>query len=158
MLKADPDQIADDVAAVESFLKEEPEKRLAFLLADRLQARQSRLCPEGAADREAVVAGSEHGVAVASDRPVDATARRNTTRPFCDALDEEGTKGKEDTLSIAARRPTPQWDNLLATYRRAIQFFEIADKLNAQVHKLKVLKPGPASVRAVPSALERRAG
>ena len=36
MLKADPDQIADDVAAVETFLKEEPEKRLAFLLADRL--------------------------------------------------------------------------------------------------------------------------
>ena len=35
MLKADPDQIAEDVAAVEGFLKEEPEKRLAFLLADR---------------------------------------------------------------------------------------------------------------------------
>ena len=35
MLKADPDQIAEDVAAVEMFLKEEPDKRLAFLLADR---------------------------------------------------------------------------------------------------------------------------
>src|ERR1700730_16457804 len=55
-------------------------------------------------------------------------------------LDEEGTKGKEDTLSVAARRPTPQWSTLLATYRRTIQFFEIADKLKAQVHKLKVLK------------------
>ena len=29
---------------------------------------------------------------------------------------------------------------LLATYRRTIQFFEIAEKLKAQVHKLKVLK------------------
>ena len=71
-------------------------------------------------------------------------------------LDEEGTKGKADTLSIAARRPTPQWGTLLATYRRAIQFFEIADKLKAQVHKLKVLKTESASVRAIPSALERR--
>src|SRR6202043_195205 len=35
MLRADPDQIAEDVAAVESFLKDEPEKRLAFLLAER---------------------------------------------------------------------------------------------------------------------------
>src|SRR5262249_55410437 len=35
MLRADPDQTADDVAAVEEFLKEEPEKRLAYLLAER---------------------------------------------------------------------------------------------------------------------------
>ena len=62
-------------------------------------------------------------------------------KAILDALDEEGTKGKEDALPIAARRPTPQWATLLATYRRAIQFFEIADKLKAQVHKLKVLKP-----------------
>jgi hypothetical protein len=61
-------------------------------------------------------------------------------------LDEEGTKGKEDTLSIAARRPTPQWGTLLATYRRAIQFFEIADKLKVQVHKLKVLNPDQLQV------------
>src|SRR5262249_48009573 len=40
MLRLDPDQIADDVAAVETFLKEEPEKRLAFLLADRLNLDQ----------------------------------------------------------------------------------------------------------------------
>jgi len=35
MLQADPDQITEDVGAVENFLKEEPDKRLAFLLADR---------------------------------------------------------------------------------------------------------------------------
>jgi hypothetical protein len=56
-------------------------------------------------------------------------------------LDEEGTKGRDDTLSVAARRPTPQWSTLVATYRRTIQFFEIAEKLKAHVHKLKVLKP-----------------
>jgi hypothetical protein len=56
-------------------------------------------------------------------------------------IDQEGTKGKEDTLSVVARRPTPQWATLLATYRRATQFFEIADRLKAHVHKLKVMKP-----------------
>jgi hypothetical protein len=40
MLQADPDQMAEDVAAVESFLKAEPEKRLAFLLADRCEIDQ----------------------------------------------------------------------------------------------------------------------
>src|SRR5438876_10544529 len=40
MLQADPDQMAEDVAAVESFLKDEPEQRLAFLLADRCRIDQ----------------------------------------------------------------------------------------------------------------------
>ena len=35
MLQADPDQMVEDVGQVETFLKEEPEKRLAFLLYDR---------------------------------------------------------------------------------------------------------------------------
>ena len=52
MLKADPDQIAEDVAAVEAFLKEEPEKRLAFLLADRCKLDQADQAKK-AAHREA---------------------------------------------------------------------------------------------------------
>jgi len=40
MLQADPDQITENVGAVESFLKEEPDKRLAFLLADRCKIDQ----------------------------------------------------------------------------------------------------------------------
>ena len=40
MLQADPDQITEDVGAVETFLKEEPDKRLAFLLADRCKIDQ----------------------------------------------------------------------------------------------------------------------
>src|SRR5258708_32933934 len=63
-----------------------------------------------------------------------------------DELDDEGTEGKEGTPSIAARRPTPQWRALLETYRGTIQYFEIADKLKAQVHKLKVLKPDQLQV------------
>jgi hypothetical protein len=140
MLKADPDQIADDVAAVEVFLKEEPEKRLAFLLADRLNLdnpdyARKVLLTEKLSSLVRSMALLSLLIDLLTNR------KREYHKLILDELDEEGTKGKEDTLSIAARRPTPQWGTLLATYRRAIQFFEIADKLKAQVHKLKVLKP-----------------
>jgi hypothetical protein len=139
MLKADPDQIAEDVAAVEGFLKEEPEKRLAFLLADRCKI-------DNPSDARKVLLSEKLSSLVRSmallSLLLDLLVKRNKDyhKAILHALDEEGTKGKEDTLSIAARRPTPQWGTLLATYRRTIQFFEIADKLKAQVQKLKVLK------------------
>ena len=139
MLKADPDQIAEDVAAVEAFMKEEPEKRLAFLLADRLvldhpdYARKVLLTEK--------LSSLVRSMALLSLLIDLLTNRKSEYHKLILAeLDAEGTKGKEDTLSIAARRPTPQWGTLLATYQRAIQFFEIADKLKAQVRKLKVLK------------------
>ena len=40
LLQADPDGMADDVAKIEQFLIEEPQKRLAFLLANRCQIDQ----------------------------------------------------------------------------------------------------------------------
>jgi hypothetical protein len=66
--------------------------------------------------------------------------KRDFHRPIFTALLEEGTKGKEDTLPIASRRPTPQWATLLSAYGRAIQFFDIADKLKEHAHKLKVMR------------------
>jgi len=140
MLRADADLIAEDVAAVETFLKEEPDKRLAFLLADRCQIDQ----PEQA--KKVLLAeklsGLVRSMALLSLLIDLLTSRKKEYhKEILRALEEEGTKGKEDTLSIAARRPMPQWGTLLATYRRAIQFFEIADKLRGHVHKLKVLKP-----------------
>jgi len=140
MLKADPDQIADDVAAVETFLKEEPDKRLAFLLADRLNLDQ----PDQA---EKVLLTEKLSSLVRSmallSLLIDLLTNRKKEfhKEILQALQEEGTKGKDDLLPIAARRPTPQWSTLLAAYGRAIQFFEIAEKLKAQVHKLKVLRP-----------------
>jgi hypothetical protein len=139
MLKADPDQIAEDVAAVEGFLKEEPEKRLAFLLAERCKL-------DNPDDARKVLLTEKLSSLVRSmalfSLLIDLLANRKKDyhNAILRELDEEGTKGKEDTLSIAARRPTPQWGTLLATYRRTIQFFEIADKLKAQVQKLRVLE------------------
>jgi hypothetical protein len=140
MLRADADLIAEDVVAVETFLKEEPDKRLAFLLANRCQIDQ----PEQAkkvllAEKLSALVRSMALLSLLTD--LLTTRKKEYHKEILRALEEEGTKGKEDTLSIAARRPTPQWGTLLATYRRAIQFFEIADKLRGHVHKLKVLKP-----------------
>jgi hypothetical protein len=140
MLKADPDQMVEDVASVESFLIDEPQNRLAFLLEDRCkidlpeQAKKVLLTEK--------LSSLVRSMALLS-LLIDLLTNRNTSfhNAVLAALDEEGTQGKEDTLSIAARRPTPQWATLVATYRRAIQLFEIVDKLKAQVHKLKVLKP-----------------
>jgi len=138
MHKADPDQIAEDVAGAEEFLRAEPEKRLAFLLADRLNL-------DGPDFARKVLLNEKLSSLIRSmallSLLIDLLTNRK--REYHEAilhdLDEEGTKGKEDTLSIAARRPTRQWATLLATYRKAIQFFEIADKLKAEVHKLKVM-------------------
>ncbi len=140
MLKADPDQIIEDVASAEAFLREEPEKRLAFLLADRLKLDQPQeafkvLLKEKLSSLVRSMALLSLLVDLLSQRKVD------YHRGVLSLIDEEGTKGKEDALPVAARRPTPQWGTLLATYRKAIQFFEIADKLKAQVHKLKVMTP-----------------
>jgi hypothetical protein len=140
MLKADPDQIAEDVAAVEGFLKEEPRKRLAFLLAERCKidnpdfARKLLLTEK--------LSSLIRSMALLS-LLIDLLTHRKSGyhKAILHELDEEGTKGKEDILSIAARRPTPQWGPLLASYRRTIRFFEIAEKLKEHVHKLKVLKP-----------------
>jgi hypothetical protein len=140
MLKADPDQIAEDVAAVETFLKEEPDKRLTFLLADRCkiddpeQARKALL-----AEKLSPLVRSMALLSLLIDLLTN--RKKEYHKGILSALDEEGAKGKEDALSIATRRPTPQWGNLLAAYRRAIQFFEIAEKLRAQAHKLKVTNP-----------------
>ena len=132
--------MVEDVGLVESFLKEEPEKRLAFLLANRCEIDD----PTHARDvlLKEKLSGLVRSLALLS-LLIDLLTSRNTTfhKQILDALDEEGTKGKTDTLPIAARRPTPQWAPLLTTYRRAIQFFEIAGKLKGEVIKLKVLKP-----------------
>ncbi|OWK45509.1 PglZ domain-containing protein [Fimbriiglobus ruber] len=140
MLRADPDQIANDVAAVEEFLKEEPQKRLTFLLADRLKLDQrDEAFKVLLKEKLSSLVRSMALLSLLTDLLVN--RQKDYHKGVLSLIDEEGTKGKEDTLSIAARRPPPQWATLLATYRRAIQFLDIADKLKAQVHKLKVLMP-----------------
>ena len=157
MLKADPDQIADDVAAVEAFLKEEPEKRLAFLLADRLkldhpdQARKVLLTEK--------LSSLVRSMALLS-LLIDLLTNRKKEyhKAILDDLDEEGTKGKEDTLSIAARRPTPQWGTLLATYRRGDPVLRDRRQAEGPGPQAQGAEDRATSIRPVLPTLERRKG
>jgi hypothetical protein len=139
MLRADADLIAEDVAAVETFLKEEPETRLTFLLADRCKIDQAEQAKKVLLAEK--LSGLVRSMALLSLLIDLLTTRRKEYHALVlHALDEEGTKGEDDALPIADRRPTPQWATLLATYRKAIRFFEIADKLKAHVHKLRMVQ------------------
>ena len=138
MLQADPDRIAADVAAVERFLKEDVGKRLAFFLSNRCQVEQ----PERA--RAVLLAETlsplVRGIALVS-LLADLFLGKNVVfhDEVLNALDEEGRTDAEK-LPLAARRPSEQWTALVATYRRAIQFFKVAKVLRDWAHKLKVAK------------------
>ncbi len=138
MLQADPDRIAADVAAVERFLKEDVGKRLAFFLSNRCQVEQ----PERA---KAVLLAETLSPLVRGMALVSLLADLFLTKNVAfhaevlNALDEEG-RTEPDKLPLAARRPTEQWTALVATYRRAIQFFKVARVLRDWAHKLKVAR------------------
>jgi hypothetical protein len=136
LLKADPDGMAADVASVEAFLIEEPQKRIAFLLANRCQIDEP-------AQAKKVLLAEKLSPLIRSLAMVSLLADLLTHqhlefhRDVLAALDQEGA-ADDDQLPLAARRPTPQWTNLLVTYRRAIRYFEIAAKLCDHARKLKV--------------------
>ncbi|QQS46117.1 MAG: PglZ domain-containing protein [Acidobacteriota bacterium] len=139
MLKADPDQISDDVAAVESFLKEEPDERLAFLFFEQCridepeQARKVLL-----AEKLSSMVRSMALLSLLIDLLTN--RKREFHQKILTALHEEGIKAHTDRLSIAERRPIPQWSTLLEAYSRAIQFIQISDRLQDQARKLKMLQ------------------
>jgi len=138
LLQADPDGLADDVAKIEQFLIEEPQKRLAFLLANRCQIDQP-------AEARKVLLAEKLSPLVRSLAMVsllaDLISGQNLGfhRGVLAAIDKEGTASPEE-LPLAARRPTQQWANLLTAYRRAIRYFEIAAKLHDHAKRLKVAK------------------
>ena len=69
LLQADPDGLADDVAAIEQFLIEEPQKRLAFLLANRCQIDQPGEARKVLLAEKLSPLGAEPGDGVAPGRP-----------------------------------------------------------------------------------------
>lgn len=137
MLKANPDQVAEDVALVESFLREEPNSRIAFLLADRCKLD----VPEEA---KKVLLSEKLSPLVRSMAMLSLLIDLLTHRKIAfhkeiikNVWDEEN--GKASSTSVAMRRPTPQWSTLLDAYNRAIQLLEISDHLNGEARKLKVV-------------------
>lgn len=138
MLQADPDRIAADVAAVERFLKDDVEGRLAFFLSVHRGVEQ----PERA---KAVLLAETLSPLVRGMALISLLSDLFLTRDLTfhgeilKALDDEGQADK-DELPLAARRPSEQWTALVATYRRAVEFFKVARSLRDWAHKLKVAK------------------
>lgn len=136
LLANNPDRLAVDVAAVEEFLKEEPEERLAFLLNGQLKI--------GDPDQAKKVLLAEKLSPLIRSLALLSLLADLLTKRSIDfhksvllAVDKEGDTDK-DELPLAARRPTSQWAKLLLTYRQAIRYFEIADVLKVEARKLKV--------------------
>jgi hypothetical protein len=100
MLQADPDQITEDVGAVETFLKEEPEKRLAFLLADRCKIDQ----PEQA--RAVLLAEKLWGSSAAwRSCPCSSTSLRTGTRRSTNRSSTPSTMKGQKARSMPCRSP-----------------------------------------------------
>jgi len=136
LLLSEPDGLSADVVRIEEFLIEEPQKRLAFLLANRCQIDQ-------APQARTVLLAEKLSPLVRSLALVSLLADLLTQQnlPFhrcvLAELDQEGT-ANPDQLPLAVRRPTVQWANLLTAYRRAIRFFEIAAILYDHAKTLRV--------------------
>lgn len=137
LLASNPDGLAADVEAVEEFLKDEPEERLAFLLDGQLKVGE----PENA---KKVLLAEGLSPLVRSICLLsllgDLLTNRNSDfhKSVLSAIDREGGREDKDDLPLAARRPTSQWSKLLLTYRQAISYFEIADVLKKEARAIKV--------------------
>ena len=136
LLANNPDGLAADVAAVEEFLKEEPDDRLAFLLSKQLKIGEPN-------EAKKVLLAEKLSPLIRSlallSLLADLLTNRNIEfhKSVLHSFDEEEGTDK-DKLPLAAHRPTSQWANLLLTYRQAIRYFEIAGLLKVEAHKLKV--------------------
>ncbi len=138
MLQADPDRIAADVAAVEVFLKEDEAKGLAFLLGSRCHIEHPDKAREVLlAEKLSLLVRGMALVSFLADLFVGKDVAFHSG--VLEALDAEGQPDKGE-LPLEARRPTEQWTALVATYRRAVQFFEVAKSLRDWAHMLKVAK------------------
>lgn len=135
-LTADPDRVLADVQAAEKFLQDDPEARLAFLLRDQLALddpekalavlRQERLSP------------LLRSLALVS-LLLDLIQNRKLTlhRQALKLLAEQAQTADLPAL----RRPTATWQNLVNTYRRALDVYELTSKMAGVIKDLQVKQP-----------------
>lgn len=135
-LHADPDRVLADVQAVEQFLQEEPEARLAFLLRDQLKPDDSENALE--ALRHERLSPLLRSLALVS-LLLDLIQNRKLTlhRQALKLLDDQAKTADLPAL----RRPTATWQTLVATYRRALDVYELTDKMARVIKELQVKQP-----------------
>lgn len=132
LLLTDPESTLADVVSVEEFLKEDPQ-RLAFLLRDQLGIDEPITAIKVL--KKERLSGLIRSMALAS-LLVD-LIRNKDWRRHQKVLDDL-EKQEQDARFPISRRPSEQWQQLLAAYRRAVSLFQLTEKLKAQFLDLKV--------------------
>lgn len=134
-LSSDPDRTLADVQQVEAFLKDDP-KRLAFLLHEQLHIDDYKAAVEVLKHER--LSGLVRSLALAS-LLVDLIQKPDWSRhqKILKLLEKQ----EQDAQSPVTRRPTEQWVQLLAAYRRAVALYELTDQLKNQYLDLKVAQP-----------------
>lgn len=135
-LTADPDRILADVVAAEQFLQKEPATRLTFLLSEQM----------GLDDPEKALEALRHerlspfirSLALVS-LLLDLIQNRKLAlhRQALKLLDEQGKTADFPAL----RRPTEAWQALVNTYRRALDVYELTNKMARVIKDLQVKQP-----------------
>lgn len=135
-LTADPDRVLADVLAAEQFLRAEPKTRLAFLLSEQL----------GLDDPEKALAALRHerlsplirSLALVS-LLLDLLQNRKQAlhRQVLKLLDDQAKTADFPAL----RRPSETWQALVSVYRRALDVFELTNKMARIVKELQVKQP-----------------
>jgi hypothetical protein len=135
-LTADPERVLADVQAAEKFLLEEPEARLAFLLRDQLGLDD----PEKALEllRHERLSPLLRSLALIS-LLLDLIQNHKLTlhRLALKLLEEQAQTADWPAL----RRPTDNWQALVGVYRRALDVYELTNKMTRVIKELRVKQP-----------------
>ncbi|MDD5368141.1 MAG: PglZ domain-containing protein [Anaerolineaceae bacterium] len=131
-LESDPDRTLADVQKVEDFLREDPQ-RLRLLLHDQLNIGDGQAAQEVL--KQERLSGLLRSMALASllvDLVLNQDWRKH--RKVLAQIEKQEQGAKFPVM----RRPTEQWQQLLAAYRRGIALYELTEKLREQYLDLKV--------------------
>lgn len=131
-LAADPEKVISDIEDAEAFLIDDP-GRLAFLLHERLKIEKRE-------NARAVLENEKLSILIRGMTLValltDLIDQRNVMfhKKILAMLDEQ----TQELNYPAFSRPTEQWEALVAAYRRAIDVYQLTDKLAAYGKRYQV--------------------
>lgn len=128
---ANPDQVLADVKKVEEFLVETP-ARLAFLASDQLKIDMME-------SAERILQNERLSPLIRSLALASLLFHLITTvkwRPHAEILKMLEKQEQEAEFPVT-RRPTEQWGQLMAAYRRAISIYQLTEKLRTQYMDLQ---------------------
>jgi len=136
LIHTDPDCILGDVQQAEDFLKDDP-ARLTFLLKDQLHLDEPKCAIEALKNER--LSNLVRSLALATllvDLILSPVIAKH--QKVLKLLEKQEQEAEFPVM----RRPTEQWQQLLAAYRRAIALYELTIRLKDEYLDLKVAPPG----------------